>query len=46
MWNDRRNADFEIRCGTEKFKVHKAVLRAHSDVLAKACDNYSFQVRH
>ncbi|THX25386.1 hypothetical protein D6C77_06033 [Aureobasidium pullulans] len=20
MWNDRRNADFEIRCGTEKFK--------------------------
>ncbi|THV69416.1 hypothetical protein D6D28_05918 [Aureobasidium pullulans] len=31
MWNDRHNADFEIRCGTEKFKVHKAVLRAHSD---------------
>ncbi|THZ17214.1 hypothetical protein D6C91_06014, partial [Aureobasidium pullulans] len=43
MWNDRHNADFEIRCGTEKFKVHKAVLRAHSDVLAKACDNYSFK---
>jgi len=44
MWNDRHNADFEIHCGTEKLKVHKAVLRAHSDVLAKACDNYSFKV--
>ncbi|KAL2030244.1 hypothetical protein VTO58DRAFT_107598 [Aureobasidium pullulans] len=43
MWNDRHNADFEIHCGTGKFKVHKAVLRAHSDVLAKACDNYSFK---
>ncbi|THZ79422.1 hypothetical protein D6C84_07885 [Aureobasidium pullulans] len=31
MWNDRHNADFEIHCGTENFKVHKAVLRAHSD---------------
>ncbi|TIA19663.1 hypothetical protein D6C80_02816 [Aureobasidium pullulans] len=43
MWNDRHNADFEIHCGTGKFKVHKAVLRAHSDVLAKACDKYSFK---
>ncbi|THY04114.1 hypothetical protein D6D01_10139 [Aureobasidium pullulans] len=43
MCNDRRNADFEIRCGTERFKVHKAVLRAHSDVLAKVCENDSFQ---
>ncbi|THX14134.1 hypothetical protein D6D13_03228 [Aureobasidium pullulans] len=43
MWNDRSNADFEIRCGNEKFKIHKTIIRAHSDVLAKACDNRSFE---
>ncbi|KAI5276136.1 hypothetical protein E4T47_00951 [Aureobasidium subglaciale] len=41
MWKERDHADFEIHCGEEKFKVHKAILRAHSDVLAKTCDNHS-----
>ncbi|CAD0049178.1 unnamed protein product [Aureobasidium pullulans] len=43
MWDDRSNADFEIRCGNKKFKIHKTIIRAHSDVLAKACDNRSFE---
>ncbi|THW82901.1 hypothetical protein D6D17_09366 [Aureobasidium pullulans] len=31
MWDDRSNADFEIRCGNKKFKIHKTIIRAHSD---------------
>ncbi|KAI4756817.1 hypothetical protein E4T52_11218 [Aureobasidium sp. EXF-3400] len=43
LWDDRHHADFEIRCGDKKMKVHRAILRSHSEVLAKACDNRSFK---
>ncbi|KAI4723277.1 hypothetical protein E4T48_00357 [Aureobasidium sp. EXF-10727] len=43
FWNDRDNADFEIHCAAERFKVHKAILRSHSEVLAKICDSRSFK---
>ncbi|KAG9560719.1 hypothetical protein KCU79_g7480, partial [Aureobasidium melanogenum] len=41
--NNRDHADFEIHCANHKMKVHKPMLRAHSEVLAKACDNSSFK---
>jgi len=44
LWDDRDRADFEIRCGDKSLKVHRAILRSHSEVLAKACDNHSFKV--
>ncbi|KAH0371964.1 hypothetical protein KCU65_g1547, partial [Aureobasidium melanogenum] len=43
LWKDRESADFEIHCADQKSKVHKVILRAHSEVLAKACDNRSFK---
>ncbi|KAG9561069.1 hypothetical protein KCU71_g6849, partial [Aureobasidium melanogenum] len=43
LWVDRESADFEIHCADQKIKVHKAILRAHSEVLAKICDNRSFK---
>ncbi|KAG9580967.1 hypothetical protein KCU77_g8556, partial [Aureobasidium melanogenum] len=43
LWNDRENADFEIDCADQKTKVHKAILLAHSEVLAKTCGNRCFE---
>ncbi|KAG9678684.1 hypothetical protein KCU99_g1048, partial [Aureobasidium melanogenum] len=43
LWEDRESADFEIHCADQKIKVHKAILRAHSEVLAKICGNRSFK---
>ncbi|KAH0337079.1 hypothetical protein KCU81_g8297, partial [Aureobasidium melanogenum] len=45
LWDDRENADFEIHCADQKTKVHKTILRAHSEVLAKTCDNRSFKLK-
>ncbi|CAD0089943.1 unnamed protein product, partial [Aureobasidium vineae] len=42
FWDDCDNADFEIHCAAEVFKVHKAILCSHSEVLAKICDSRSF----
>jgi hypothetical protein len=45
FWEDRQHGDFEIRCGDKRMEVHRAILRSHSEVLAKMCDNRSFKVR-
>ncbi|KAI4817312.1 hypothetical protein E4T44_10529 [Aureobasidium sp. EXF-8845] len=43
FWDDRQHGDFEIRYDDKRMKVHRAILRSHSEVLAKICDNRSFK---
>jgi hypothetical protein len=35
-YNDETSSDFTITCKSSQWKVHKVVLAAHSDVLAKS----------
>lgn len=45
MYHSRHLGDSTIRCGEEEYKVDSFVMRIHSDVLARACEE-GFKVSH